>query len=87
MSVNSSHVCIIYSYVKIYEKISSGGLEVSGKQSNGSDPDPDRDRRPLGPGLGLNGLQLGFLQTSKVPASNERVSDIKGFLYYSERSC
>ena len=27
LSVNCSHVCIIY--VKIYEKISSGGLEVS----------------------------------------------------------
>ena len=27
MSVNFSHVCIIY--IKIYEKISSGGLEVS----------------------------------------------------------
>ena len=27
MSVNFSHVCIIY--VKIYEKMSSGGLEVS----------------------------------------------------------
>ena len=27
MSINCSHICIIY--VKIYEKISSGGLEVS----------------------------------------------------------
>ena len=27
LSVNCSHVCIIY--VKIYEKLSSGGLEVS----------------------------------------------------------
>ena len=27
LSVNCSHVCIIY--VKIYEKVSSGGLEVS----------------------------------------------------------
>ena len=27
LSVNCSHVCIIY--LKIYEKISSGGLEVS----------------------------------------------------------
>ena len=27
LNVNCSHVCIIY--VKIYEKISSGGLEVS----------------------------------------------------------
>ena len=27
LSVNCSHVCFIY--VKIYEKISSGGLEVS----------------------------------------------------------
>ena len=27
LSVNCSHVCIIY--VKIHEKISSGGLEVS----------------------------------------------------------
>ena len=27
LSVNFSHICIIY--VKIYEKMSSGGLEVS----------------------------------------------------------
>ena len=27
LSINCSHVCIIY--VKVYEKISSGGLEVS----------------------------------------------------------
>ena len=36
LSVSFSHVCIIY--VKIYEKMSSGGLEVS-LSTNSVDPD------------------------------------------------